>query len=223
MQQAVSLVKFDVGSLPAGAAIDSAQLQLYLTGSAGANPVSIGAYFVTSGWSENGVTYNTFPTANPVGINASIDAAAGYKSWSITGFAQSWLSGANNGVYLRGPTSSFSRTFYSRESGTAPKLVITYHIACPADSFEPNNSFEQAAAGAHLSAGVENTGYICPDGDDDYFAFDAANGQQITLDLYDLPADFDLELYDPAEGFVLRFEQWGGRAGTHCAYRRSVR
>jgi acyl-CoA thioesterase FadM len=100
VQQAVSLVKFDLTSLPTGAIIDSAQLQLYLTGSAGASPVSIATFFVTGGWSEYGVTWNSFPTANPVGINASIDAGAGYKSWVITSYAQSWLEGVNNGVYL---------------------------------------------------------------------------------------------------------------------------
>ncbi len=202
VQEAVSLVKFDLSSLPAGAVIDSAQLQLYLTSSAGANPVSIAAYYVTSAWSEYGVTWNSFPTANPVGVNASIDAGAGYKSWGITSYAQAWQSGSNNGVYLRGPGSYFNRTFYSREAGTSPRLLINYHIPCPADGFEPNDTFVQAAEGAWINSGVQNTAYICPSGDDDYFAFDAVNGQEITLDLYDLPADFDLKLYDPAEGLV---------------------
>ncbi|NOZ72214.1 MAG: DNRLRE domain-containing protein, partial [Chloroflexi bacterium] len=207
-KEEVSLVKFDLSSLPSGAVIDSATLQLYLDSTAGASPVNIGVYFVTSSWNESTVTWNTFPTAETLGLSGSVDNSAGYKSWNITSYAQSWLDGtANNGVYLRGPTDGtyYGRTFKSREGRIYPPLLaITYHIACASDPYEPNDSLNTAAA---ATPGSAQQGYICPSNDDDYFEFTASNGQQIQIDLdgaggANLPADFDLELYDPDQSLA---------------------
>ncbi|MFQ5592741.1 MAG: DNRLRE domain-containing protein, partial [Anaerolineae bacterium] len=210
-REAVTLLRFDMASaLPANAIIDSVTLQLFLEGAAGANPIPVAAYFVTSSWAEGSVTWNTFPTANPVGIIAQVDASPGsYKSWDVTSYAQAWHSGSNNGLYLRGPTDGtfYQRFFESREHNeSVPRLVVTYHIPCPTDAFEPNDSFEQAAEGAWINPGEENTAYICGSGDVDYFAFSATAGQAIMIDLYgavdNLPDDFDLELYNPGQGVV---------------------
>jgi hypothetical protein len=93
------------------------------------------AYFVTSTWAESTVTWNTFPTAEPMGITAQVDADPGsYKSWGITSFAQAWLTGPNNGLYLRGPTdvTYYERWFESREHmEMVPQLEVTYHLPPP--------------------------------------------------------------------------------------------
>ena len=67
---------------------------------------------------------------------------------------------------------------------------------CPIDSWEPNDSFAAAYA---MSTGISHCGaYICPSGEVDWFKFSVTSGQRITVDLYSLPADFDLRLYDPS-------------------------
>jgi len=132
--EAVTLLRFDLSSLPASAIIDSATLRLYQESSTGPDPLTVGAYFVTSAWSESTVTWNTFPTANPYGIAAQLGSATGYKTWSITGYAQAWLSGPNHGLYLRGPTQGiyFHRLFESREwMERVPQLDVTYHLPAP--------------------------------------------------------------------------------------------
>lgn len=206
VQRAVSLVKFDLSTLPSDAIIDSATLQLYLDSTAGASPVNIGVYFVTSSWNESTVTWNTFPTANSVGINGSVDSSAGYKSWSVTSYARSWLSGSNYGVYLSGPTNTyFGRTFKSHEGRIyPPQLSITYHRPCSSDPYEPNDSLGTAA---NATPGSAQQGYICPSGDDDYFKYSVSSGQQMQIDLdgaggSNLPADYDIELYAPDQSYV---------------------
>ncbi|MCC6190237.1 MAG: thrombospondin type 3 repeat-containing protein [Anaerolineales bacterium] len=138
-REAVTLVRFDLAPLPADAIIDSVTLELYLAGSAGPSPVAIVAHAVTSGWTENGVTWNTFPTTEPIGIVSQVDGAAGsYKVWDITSYAQAWHGGAgNHGVMLRGPTdgTDYGRTFDSRAlASSAPRLVVSYHQPTPTPS-----------------------------------------------------------------------------------------
>lgn len=133
VREAVTLLRFDVASaLPANAIIDSAILELFLMYGAGADPVAVAAYFVTSGWAESSVTWNSFPTAEPIGIVSQVDASPGsYKSWVVTSFAQAWHSDSNNGLYLRGPVDGtyYERTFESREHNeSVPRLVVTYHL-----------------------------------------------------------------------------------------------
>ncbi|MEA1865910.1 MAG: PKD domain-containing protein [Euryarchaeota archaeon] len=130
-REAVTLLRFDLASaLPEGAIIDSASLELFLVDGFGADPAGVAAYFVTSNWDESSVTWNSFPTAEPIGVISQVDKSPGsYKSWDISSFAQVWQSGSNNGVYLRGPVTYYERTFESREHAeSVPQLVVTYHL-----------------------------------------------------------------------------------------------
>ncbi|MGD2179293.1 MAG: DNRLRE domain-containing protein, partial [Anaerolineae bacterium] len=132
--EAVTLLRFDLSSLPSDAVIDSASLRLFLEASSGADPVSIAAYLITSSWSESTITWNTRFTTGSFGINASVDSVVGsYKTWSVTSFAQSWIDdpAANHGVMLRGPTDgpTYERWFASRDSmELVPQLEVTYHV-----------------------------------------------------------------------------------------------
>lgn len=138
MAEAVALVRFDLSSLPADAVIDLAVMELYLVGAAGDNPKSIVAYYVTGAWAENTVTWNTFPTANPMGIVASVDDVRGYKSWTVTSWASYWHSHPreNRGMYLRRLTSEasyFERIFESKDHNERmPRLVVRYHLSATA-------------------------------------------------------------------------------------------
>jgi len=132
--EAVILLRFDLTSLPAGAIVDSATLKVYQEGATGPDPLTVGAYFVTSAWNESTVTWNTFPTASPIGITAPLTAVPGYKLWSVTGYAEAWLAGPNYGLYLRGPTGGayHHRLFESREwMEYVPQLEVTYHLPTP--------------------------------------------------------------------------------------------
>jgi len=208
--EAIMLLQFNLDSvLPAGAVIDSATLELYVSSSDGAELVTVTTYFVTSPWSESTVTWNMFPEADPTGTVSTVDNSPEvYMSWDVTSYAQTWMGGTNNGLYLRGPIDGtyYGMTFESREhEESVPRLVVTFHVPCPFDAFEPNDTFEEAAA-SPISPGGENTGYICGSGDEDYFAFSVTAGQEIIADLYgmvdNLPDDFDLELYDPGRSLV---------------------
>ena len=143
VREAVTLLCFDLASaIPANAIIDSATLELFLVDGAGADPARVAAYFVTSNWDESSVTWNSFPTAEPIGIVSQVDRSPGsYKSWHVTSFAREWQSGSNNGVYLRGPVDGtyYERTFESREHGeSVPRLVVAYYLPSPAYTFTGN-------------------------------------------------------------------------------------
>ena len=59
-------------------------------------------------------------------------------------------------------------------------------------------------------------GYICPQGDIDFYKFETSGGQMetITVDLTDLPADFNLKLYDP-DGNLMSWSNSPGKADEH--------
>ena len=94
-----------------------------------------------------------------------------------------------------------------------PTVEPTVPPDCPSDGYEPNDSFEEAHA---ISPGVENTAYICPSGDEDWFSFYASPGQELTVDLHglygDLPGDYDLYLHDPWETPVAESARGGNAA-----------
>ena len=132
---AVSLLQFDVANaLPDGATIDSAKLKLYLLDGNGADPTSTIVHLVTGGWQENLVNWNSRPTTKGFGVAAQVDTKPEYKLWDVTGFAQTWQTGSNNGIELSAPTSGaqYERTFGSREHQTYPaQLEVTYHTLTP--------------------------------------------------------------------------------------------
>ncbi|MFQ5596391.1 MAG: DNRLRE domain-containing protein, partial [Anaerolineae bacterium] len=79
---------------------------------------------------------------------------------------------------------------------------------CTHDRFESNDTFAEAA---EIEVGVSQYGlYICPRGDQDWFRFDVSPGQQIDVDLYNLPENYMLAIADPSGAIVGR----AGGAGT---------
>jgi hypothetical protein len=79
------------------------------------------------------------------------------------------------------------------------------------DTYEPNDDFDNAW---FLSPGII-TSFICCDVTDyDYFKFSVDAGDLIDLKLYDLPADYNLCLFDPFEAQMACSDNGGTTAET---------
>lgn len=78
--------------------------------------------------------------------------------------------------------------FWAGREGTTPP-------GCP-DPYEPNDDFDHASA---ITPGTTIQAYICDENDRDWFKFDVTAGQTITVELTNIPAgmDYDLWLDDP--------------------------
>jgi hypothetical protein len=94
--------------------------------------------------------------------------------------------------------------------------AVAAPLECPLDGYEDNDSF--ASAYGPISTGIAYCdAYICPSGDVDWFKFSVVTGQEITLDLDSLPADFDLRLYDPS-GTLIDSSESGGTAAEQIVH-----
>ena len=137
------LLQFDLSSIPSGATITSATLQVEASGKSGAAGDSsiINVYEVTEAWDEGAATWDerqaltawggdagaadTTPP-NPPSLKAS---GLGAQTWDITDLAQDWQTGTkiNNGLMLASPDiGTVVFDYVSREGATPPQLVITY-------------------------------------------------------------------------------------------------
>lgn len=118
-------------SLPSGATIDSAQLEVRLNSGAGMSFVTVAAYTVNENWGETSVTWNTGPEMVDPIVEARVGTTQGWVTWDATAIARTWQSGRNYGLELCGPQSDadWYRTFTNRHLGEAqPRLVVTYSV-----------------------------------------------------------------------------------------------
>jgi hypothetical protein len=123
----VAYVKFNLGSIPVGATINTATLRLYCININ--NNSIVGICRTSSSWSEYGVTWNTprpgwdLPcvTSTPCGTSCwwEIDVKSIVTKWVTYGES-------NRGFYLEKSSDGFVQ-FYSRELSTyEPQLYINY-------------------------------------------------------------------------------------------------
>jgi hypothetical protein len=113
------------------------------------------------------------------------------------------------------PTPTGTRTTTITPTGTRTTTctptatsTLTTTIPCPTDDYEPNGSFSTAYG--PIDPGTAYCGgYICPSGDEDWFSFTVTVGQQFTVTLDSLPADFILQLLSPLQE-SLEFSQNDG-------------
>jgi hypothetical protein len=93
--------------------------------------------------------------------------------------------------------------FYGAHSSTQV-YNLRYTLGHPGsvcgEWFEPNDT--QPAA-ARIEAGTSYRGYICDDSDEDWFKLAVPAGRQLTVDLHNLPADFDLAVHHPDGSFAV--------------------
>ena len=85
------------------------------------------------------------------------------------------------------PTPTTTRTLTSTPTPTST-------TACNADNYEPNDKMIDAY---QIQPGVEYRGLICPPGDHDFSKLPLTAGTRLRVQLYDLPADYQLSLYGP--------------------------
>lgn len=131
-----SFVWFDLSGLPANATINSAILMLMPADIVGTGPHSIGVSRVQAAWDEATVTWDTKPTVGTPAVFASVGAYT-MQSWEVTPAVQQMHAGAvpNHGVALL--TNTPGVYFHSKETGPAPRLVITASLPADDDPDQP--------------------------------------------------------------------------------------
>ncbi|MBL7202255.1 MAG: PPC domain-containing protein [Anaerolineae bacterium] len=204
-----ALFRFVLSSLPSEAVVDSAYFQANLTETPSAPPtvLNIGAFRITSGWDEAGVTWSNQPTAVPIGRVTGVGVLPQFYSWEVTSLVRALVSdpGINYGIELRSQAEGTAdwRGFSSREAASAyrPQLVVQHHLPLCTDAQEPNDTFAQAFP---IAPAVEYLGCIPASGDVDLFRFDVdpSTARSVQVELYSLPANFDLYLYGPGPTLV---------------------
>lgn len=150
-QRYVSLVRFDVSSIPSNAVVTKATMQLYASGWGGTE-IPIDLYRVVRATNLCQATWNQAQNGNNwaiVGCNdpntdrsavplASLTTSGPSKwyNFDVTSAVQGWVDGSlpNNGVVLhQGYPVSLSSYYFSTADSTVianrPKLVITYRTA----------------------------------------------------------------------------------------------
>ena len=126
-----TLLRFDfVGRIPAGATIQSAELELTLNGTPAPLPYSIAVHSVDGRWAEATITWNTQPApAAGYGDESSL-ASSGTLKLDVTALATQWVTGdvAATELLLLPALPEMDVAFSSRESIPAgipePRLVI---------------------------------------------------------------------------------------------------
>ncbi|MFH1641535.1 MAG: tandem-95 repeat protein [Nanoarchaeota archaeon] len=148
-QDYYSLVQFNISSIPDGAIIDNATLNLFYYSGSGTENIS--AFRLNNSWNQgsgdgdnnnlsiNGTTWNErwFGTGwntswaeyisqtpeSKIEVNDTIDR---WISWDITNLTKNWFNGSieNNGILIAGGTSI--KLFYSSEGAQKPRLTISF-------------------------------------------------------------------------------------------------
>ncbi|MGD8807145.1 MAG: DNRLRE domain-containing protein [Chloroflexota bacterium] len=170
-----SLIKFNISSIPTGAQIQNAELQLYQNS---ATPIpdphfgglfSIEARYLAADWNESTITWNS---SNPIWGDAigvgELTVNLGVKTADATEIVRAWYSGArpNYGVQLQGdesPDRGRQRNFDAKEkSGYRPRLLVTYIIY--SDTCPPTTNLNSLPAWSPASFNVSWSGTDCGSG-----------------------------------------------------------
>jgi hypothetical protein len=128
-----SLLRFDLSMIPAGSAVDSANLYVYLTSSSNQ---TVQAHAITATWSETDVTWSNFGNRFAPEITGTfVSNGTGFRSITVTTLVQTWLSDPpkNYGLLLEEALTGYT-TYKSSEYGDSayrPRLEICYHAISP--------------------------------------------------------------------------------------------
>jgi beta-glucanase (GH16 family) len=117
-----SYLRFNV-QLPPGATITAATLKLYTTYESTTRGFYV-ARVSSNSWSEASLSYDNAPALGPQLGSSGSWSAPGYKGVRLP--VSAVAAGLNSfGV---GTTSSYSKSFHSREGANRPKLIVSYRV-----------------------------------------------------------------------------------------------
>ncbi len=160
--QQYPLIRFDLGKLPRGAAVRSAQLELHMRNLAAPGTATI--HQVTRSWVEgtksgggtaDGVSWFTYDGTNAwtsaggdfnpgVVAETAIDGTETWVSWDVAPLVERWLAGdPNYGLMIRPANGLREAEFSSKEDsnvGVAPKLTIEYACECGSACMAPQGA-----------------------------------------------------------------------------------
>jgi O-glycosyl hydrolase len=130
-----TLIKFNLGSIPAGATVTSAKLRLYYFHYNDADPAgsALNIHRITQNWNEGTATWNNRPEYNPVSISsATVSASYGWIEWDLTDEVQGIVDGAiSNFGWQVMSNSALNPMIYFRskeysDSGYRPYLEVEF-------------------------------------------------------------------------------------------------
>ena len=185
-QHNAALVRFDLSSIPTGATITEAELQLYASGWSGSD-ITLGTYCILRNSHPDQATWNQARTgaywAQPGCNDTASDrrpapesslttsSVARWYGFDLTPLVQDWVNGTltNKGVLLRATYSSHSFRFASAQNTSAsirPRLVVTYDseggptsttTATPTSSATPTHTPTASATPTQSPTGTSAT------------------------------------------------------------------
>ncbi|MBI4603982.1 MAG: DNRLRE domain-containing protein, partial [Planctomycetes bacterium] len=137
-----SFLRFNLGSIPAGAVITSATLRLNLQAFEGSGTQAIEVHRVLATWSATTITWKDQP-ASDAAVEVSRSPGTSVGSWynfPVTALVQSWVDGTypSYGVVLKAAsetTATKTRTFASAnasDTSIRPAMEVTYTTATTA-------------------------------------------------------------------------------------------
>ncbi|MBK7238075.1 MAG: tandem-95 repeat protein [Sterolibacteriaceae bacterium] len=168
-----ALVQFDLSSIPTGATISSATMNLNATQVGGS--IGIGAYQVLQSWAEASTTWNQRSsgsnwssaggTYNATATDSITATALGVQAFNLTGLVQAWSAGTqqNYGMLVGSPDGGDNRTvtYDSREGTVPPVLRVIYTLpANAAPSLDAGKSPVLSAIGEDAAAPVGAVGTL---------------------------------------------------------------
>jgi hypothetical protein len=134
------LIQFDLGDIPLGSQVNSADLSLYhFTEENGYYYLTLDALRVSEAWSEAAATWNNQPSLDPLVQSSNFfdryHSTPDWHQWDLTDLTQFWVDGVyeNNGVALivgelsQGYSLKVCQSSESsQDPSLRPKLVVNY-------------------------------------------------------------------------------------------------
>ena len=139
-------LKFDLTSIPSGATIESAELELYDSYRTGDATSNVEAHYCPdSSWTEIGITWNNAPTFEPTpSATTQVAFADKWYSWVLTEDVIRAMPNQQISMALVSSSTSIEN-FYSKEPSYAaeyiPKLTIMYAAINNSPTPTPTPSF----------------------------------------------------------------------------------
>jgi hypothetical protein len=231
----LSLIRFDLSLLPAGAVVNRAELRLHQIRGSG-DDWTINLNRVMTPWAEETVAWNNRPLSVALynGLLVPDPGAADAEVvWDVTDLVRTWAYAlqSNNGLELVGnpvENGSFARAFGSRESATPPELVIDYtppssNLVIPEDDTpvtldgrcDTADEYRRAATLSYVDVqGAVGAVYLKHDADAIYVCFVAPAGQAgLSFFGVYLDTDFGQEKYATEDDYALHVDVTTGE--TH--------